>query len=144
MYMQDCLTEYLNAKEPELRDGFVLDELLVNAAGFDWHRITRADRHEASKILWDLGYVVVQKYSDGGNRRIWVRKEDAERQQLEQSKDIETMDMGKREALRDMFASQAANGMFAAFKHWPTDGEHLRVAEHAYRFADAMLKERTK
>lgn len=64
--------------------------------------------------------------------------------QLDEDPGVSKAEERKLEALRDQFATEAANGMFAAFKHWPTDGEHLRVAEHAYRFADAMLKERTK
>lgn len=44
--------------------------------------------------------------------------------------------------LRDYFAAQAMQGMFAAFKHWPRGDEHGDVAQHAYQAADAMLAAR--
>lgn len=66
--------------------------------------------------------------------------------QREQAEDpgVSKAEAVKLEALRDMFASQAASGMFGAFRHWPRQGEHEDVAKHAYKFADAMLKERVK
>jgi len=45
--------------------------------------------------------------------------------------------------LRDYFAAQAMSGMYAAFKHWPWDGQHEEVAKHAYQAADAMLTARS-
>lgn len=45
--------------------------------------------------------------------------------------------------LRDHFAGLAMQGCFAAFKHYPYEGEIDKVAVIAYEAADAMLKQRS-
>ena len=44
--------------------------------------------------------------------------------------------------VRDYFAGQAMQGMFAAFKHWPRNSEIDQVVDLSIQAADAMLKAR--
>lgn len=54
-----------------------------------------------------------------------------------------TEDKDTRE-VRDLLASAAAQGMWAAFRRWPAGDDFDRVADCAYKAADAMLRRRAQ